>query len=213
MLQHATVCFKVKRQSHFYRLITNYISLPNCVLGILTTVSLVPTLSVSMRELELCFLVLGASGGTSLDVDRASSVTFELEPAVLNFFRLPVAREPLEEEQCGGRRGTFSWRSLVEPEGLCAQTLPLASEGAVSGQPPIWIHSWILLGNRGNCLTHRELALGRCSGKWGSRFKIETLLCSYSYFSRLYFSRFRRLLQLHFRREEELSAIVFGGVA
>lgn len=51
-----------------------------------------------MREPELCFFALGTRGGTSLQVEQLSS-TLELEPAVVNFFKLPVAREPFEEEQ------------------------------------------------------------------------------------------------------------------
>lgn len=76
--------------------------------GNLTTVSRVPTLSVSMSEPELYFLVFGANGGTSLHVEQLSSATLELELAALNFFRLPVARDPLDEEQCGGSKGTRS---------------------------------------------------------------------------------------------------------
>lgn len=67
-------------------------------MGILTTVSLVPTLSVSMRDPELCFFALGTRGGTSLQVEQLSS-TLELDPAIVNFFKLPVAREPFDEEQ------------------------------------------------------------------------------------------------------------------
>lgn len=101
--------------------------------------SLVPILSVSMSEPELYFLVLGARGGTSLRVEKLSSVTLELELAALNFFRLPVAREPFEEEQCGCRSGTRSCNSLLDVVGLCAQ-LP-DSDRAASGHPPISIHS------------------------------------------------------------------------
>lgn len=120
-------------------------SFSNCVLGsILTTVSFVPILSVSMRDPELCFFVLGARGGTSLQVEQLSSATLELDPAALNFFRLPVARDPLEEEQCGGSRGTLSCKSRLEPDGRCPKPLLPASEAAISGHPPMFIHSWIL---------------------------------------------------------------------
>lgn len=69
------------------------------MLGILTTVSLVPILS-SISEAELFFFDFGTRGGTSLHVERlSSSSTFELEPATLNFFKLPVVRDPLEDEQ------------------------------------------------------------------------------------------------------------------
>lgn len=90
----------------------------------------------STNEAELCFFDFGARGGTSLQVERLSSNTFELDPATLSFLRLPVVRDPFEE-QCGGRRGARSNRSLVEPVGLCMHPLLLDSDGAVmSGQPP-----------------------------------------------------------------------------
>lgn len=65
-------------------------------------VSLVPrvaVLSESMSEAELSFFDLGARGGISLHVEQLSSVTLELEPAVANFFRLPVVSDPLDDEQ------------------------------------------------------------------------------------------------------------------
>lgn len=112
--------------------------------SILTTVSFVPILSVSMRDPELCFFVLGARGGTSLHVEQLSSATLELDPATLNFFRLPVASDPFEDEQCGGSRGTLSCKSRLEPEGRFPKPLLPGSEDAISGQPPMFIHSWIL---------------------------------------------------------------------
>lgn len=105
------------------------------MLGILTTVSLVPILS-SINDAELCFFDFGARGGTSLHVERLSSNILEL-PATLNFFKLPVVSDPLDDEQCGGRRGARSCKSLVEPVGRCMQPLLLDSDGAVmSGHPP-----------------------------------------------------------------------------
>lgn len=96
-----------------------------------------------MSEPELYFLVLGARGGTSLQVEKLSSAILELEPTALNFFKLPVAKEPFEDEQCGGKSGARSCNSLLDVVGRWLQLLP-DSEAATSGQPPIWIHSCIL---------------------------------------------------------------------